>query len=99
MSAVTVIPTWDDLIACELRLAALLVEMQAVTDDPAKPTFCANDHWYGYGNRGQGFRRRMVSLVGNSRKPEPVLGTEAAYEVAYDTLYAVLPDCRNCQCL
>jgi hypothetical protein len=57
---------------------------------------CANAAWYG----PQGLRKRMQQVVGHLRGFGPVeLQTSAAYDVAYRTLYAVLPDCNGCGCL
>ncbi len=41
-----------------------------------------------------------LRLVGwSAAKEDPVLRSGAAYDAAYETLYALLPDCRNCLCL
>ena len=64
---------------------------------------CANELWHGSldpetGEWKKGFRQRLEELVGWKREPHPILGTREAYEVAYQTLYRALPDCRNCPC-
>jgi hypothetical protein len=57
-------------------------------------TFCANSVWY------RELRPRLVLLVGwGSRHPEPVMRSQEGYDIAYDTIYSLLPDCRGCSCL
>lgn len=56
--------------------------------------FCANEVWYGRGDDG-GVKEKVAQLVGWDRKPDPVLGSEEAYDIAYDALYDELPDCRH----
>jgi hypothetical protein len=91
---------WEAYVALEPGLALLLGWVQEVRDDPAKPSFCANVHWYGTA-RSKGFKGILCRLVGwgASPKASPVLRTAEAYDFCYDFLYAALPDCRNCQCL
>ena len=84
--------TWEQLVKIEPRLKAILGEAQAVSSDD-DPHFCANAVWY-----AGGLKERLCKLVGWDRKPHPVLGTEEAYDVAYDTCYNALPDCRDCLC-
>jgi hypothetical protein len=88
-------PTWRQLVAAEPRLARLLREARAV--DGSADDFCANSVWYGY-DGPLSLRERVSRLVGWDRKPHPLLGTEDAYDVAYDTIYDALPDCRDCGC-
>ena len=61
--------------------------------------FCANEVWYGYFHR-VGLKKRLCQLVGWERADrDPVLGTSAAYDVAYEVIYQALPDCRGrCAC-
>jgi hypothetical protein len=87
-------PTWTDLVAEEPRLAALLEEARGYRKT-AKPTFCANAVWYGYGSRGEPLKDSVSRLVGWERKEHPLLGTEGAYDVAYETIYEALPNCRH----
>jgi hypothetical protein len=54
---------------------------------------CANDIWY----RPGGLKQRMANLVGHGAR-NPALKSSEAYDVAYEHLYALLPDCRNCWC-
>ena len=89
--------TWDSLVKAEPRLADLLREIRAVRRVGER--FCANARWYGYGNPRAGFKARMCALVGWGRRSGPaLLTTQRAYDVAYDTLYRALPDCRRCGC-
>jgi len=108
------------LVSAEPRLA--IVE-RAVREHAAAHRrdrrYCANRHWYGYGNPYAGFKHRMNQLVGWGRNtaPEPLsagpvevelvhgsapgarsadpLATQGAYDVAYDWLVTMLPDCRH----
>ncbi len=94
---IATVPTWDDLVRAEPRLAVLRSEVERITarDDQR---FCANEHWYGY-NGQAGIKRELVRLVGfRAENPDPVLHSMAAYDVAYQTLYALLPDCWDCDC-
>jgi hypothetical protein len=91
-------PTFADLIALEPRLAALEREVRAVRDEDA-PVFCANGLWYGYGGY-RGIKPRLSQLVGFETCRKDLIGTPLAYDVAYDHLYELLPDCRGaCSCL
>ena len=56
--------------------------------------FCAHEVWYGSGDDG-GVKEKLSELVGWDREPDPVLGSEEAYDVAYESLYHELPDCRH----
>jgi T5orf172 domain len=76
---------WADALACHQGLAG------------AK-SFCANVRWYGYGDYGgRGLKDRLCRLVGWEARRQS-LRTEFAYDVAYDAISEVLPDCRNCGC-
>ncbi|MDP9472344.1 MAG: hypothetical protein M3Q71_17025 [Chloroflexota bacterium] len=90
--------TWDDLVAREPRLADLRVAAERIRPT-ANASFCANAAWYGYGGH-LGLKPRLVRLVGwGSNHPDPALRTSAAYDVVYQTLYDLLPDCRGCGCV
>jgi hypothetical protein len=90
--------TFEELARMEPVLRALLKEARAYRRKRG-PSFCANGVWYAPG----GLKQRLSGLVGWGRKwrlpPGHLLGTEEAYDVAYDTIYAALPDCRDCACL
>src|SRR5215467_6291400 len=89
--------TWERLCELEPRLLALHRRAKAIKDDERKPWFCANDVWYGRGSN-EGLKEELRNLVGWRRKGHPILGSSEAYDVAYDTVYDVLPPCRNCGC-
>ncbi len=85
--------TWARLARLEPQLAALLVEARAV-DPGDNPHFCANRVWY------RDFKPRLLHLVGWCRDDgAPLLQTQAAYALAYETIYDVLPGCRGCWCI
>ena len=77
----------------EPGLARLMRDVRAVRDTGAA-WFCANDCWYQPG----GFKSRLLRLAGwFARKPE--LRNSESYDIAYDAIYAALPDCRACACI
>ena len=89
--------TWDDLADREPRLVALRREVERETAR-GRPHYCANAAWYGT-QGGTDYRHHVTNLVGwESRRPDPVLRSRAAYDVVYRTLYALLPGCRDCGC-
>ena len=90
-------PAWAELCALEPRLLDLA--RKALTTDGGKPNFCANAVWYGYNGR-RGLKPYLSLLVGWGAAPyaPAILRTSAAYDVAYQTIYEALPDCRRCGC-
>jgi hypothetical protein len=89
--------TWAQMVAIEPRLAALLAEIRKIKDDKRKPAFCANMRWYDGTYDRSSLKGRLLYLAGFHAAKEE-LRTMEAYDLAYDKLYSVLPDCRNCQC-
>jgi hypothetical protein len=80
------------LVKLEPRLAQLeqdIIEHTAQHRDTK--CYCANQCWY----VEPGFKERMSCLVGFSA-PNSALRTMHAYDLAYDHLYNLLPDCRGC---
>lgn len=63
--------------------------------DEGGPSFCANKFWYIHADP------KLSELVGRHarRQDDPLLRSAQAYEIARDTLFRLLPDCRNCVCL
>jgi len=83
---------WKRMVELEPRLAKLEMAIRGVTSDDG---FCANSLWYGYnGNNDGGFRTQMSRLVGWAAECS-ALRTMAAYDTAYEYLYALLPDCSH----
>lgn len=92
-------PHFRELAAIEPRILALYNEARQIIDDPSEPGFCANYTFFQYHNRELGFKYRLSRLVGwNAEGNDPRLHTETAYDVVYETIYEVLPNCRNCSC-
>ena len=61
--------------------------------------FCANAVWYGYAGFEPGIRSRLCELVGTCAEKGGDLRPSEAYDLAYETLYEALPDCRGrCIC-
>lgn len=90
---------FDSLALYEPRLFALYREAIGVQDAGESSVFCANTVWFGYGG-WSGIRPRLVRLVGWDAERWGVarLRTSEAYDAAYQTLYDLLPNCRNCEC-
>jgi hypothetical protein len=93
--------TWKELVKIEPELLELAKEAQAYKEESkGKDYVCANDRWYGYGKwRDKSIRLRLIQLVGWTRKDDARLYTSEAYDVAYQHVYNLLPDCKNCWCI
>src|SRR5262249_3031935 len=87
--------TWQYRIKIEPGLALLHEHVRSIKDSGGH-SFCANAVWYGYGGH-QSLKEWMMRLVGFEAQ-NPRLRTMRAYDLAYETLYRALPDCRNCLC-
>lgn len=86
-------PTWHGLARHEPLLESLLMAAQAVRRPHGK-SFCTNDVWYG------SLKPFLTLLVGwECLRDDPYLSTSDAYDLAYQTIYNALPDCRGCICL
>lgn len=92
-------PTWEQLVAAEPRLGEVMTTARA-TRRATPFRYCANEAWFGYGpHRGKGIKPLLDHLVGwHAESADPLLGTSAAYDVAYQAIYRALPDCRGCGC-
>lgn len=108
----TVSITFDELKRREPELAALEHWIRrTVTPVMNRPNRCGNAWWYGgvddHPAGFDGFKGKLKILIGwyrNGRThPDPevekVLLSEAAYDAAYEHLFALMPDCQNCSCL
>lgn len=83
--------TFDQILVLDPSLICLLRRAQSCNQGN-----CANAAWYG----PDGIRAEMTRVIGHRRTHGPSeLKTSAAYDVAYKTLYAALPDCKGCGCL
>jgi hypothetical protein len=93
-------PTFAELARLEPTLNDLLAEAKAHRRKAGRH-FCANDVWYGFGDHYPGLKRKTSWLVGwhADEGADPRLRTPAAYDVACQTIYNGLPDCRDCGCL
>ena len=77
----------------EPALAELQVELSAVRDEGGN-SFCANKYWYVQ------VAPRVAELVGaQAARDDSALRTPEAYALAYEVLYRLLPNCRNCVCV
>lgn len=79
--------------ALEPELEQLRLEVESIRDEGG-PAFCANKVWYIW------IEPRMKMLVGrNARRDDSLLRSREAHEAARETLYRLLPNCRNCVCV
>jgi hypothetical protein len=86
-------PTWEELVALDARLVDLLNWARSYRQSRRK-RFCANRIYVWE------LKPRLEDLAGCTRRWGPnLLRTEAAYDVARDTVYDALPDCRGCACI
>ena len=77
----------------EPRLERLHGEVSAVRDEGGS-SFCANKLWYVQ------YEPQLKRLVGKTAEADdPLLRTPEAYELSRQTLYRLLPDCRDCICV
>ena len=96
-------PTFEDLAARDPRLAKLRETAEAAGGRHRRLDggFCANAVWYGYSRNGSpyglgGIRTELVKLVGDhSRNADPLLHSSDAYDLAYQTLWELLPPCEH----
>ena len=85
--------SYRELEARDDRLVALRRRVEAVRRSAGGP-FCPHTHWFG--RSGGDFKRQLVDIIGwHSANPDAALRTSDAYEVAYQHLYHLLPDCRH----
>jgi hypothetical protein len=90
--------TFPELCEMEPRLLDLLAEAHSHHNNHDE-VFCANAVWYGYPGYKPGIRARMCRLVGIFAEKAGDLRPPEAYDLAYQTIYKALPDCRgNCIC-
>jgi hypothetical protein len=89
---------FDQLARLEPRLRDLEARAKSYHRDK-NPNFCGNAVWYGYSGFRPGLKEVLCGLVGYEADRPGVLETEEAYDVAYDHLFELLPDCRGrCAC-
>lgn len=83
-----------ELVEADYRLAALERRVQAhVKAVHRKRGYCANEFWY------KSAKPELLRIVGWERggNTNPLLRSSHAYDVAYDWLYTMLPDCSHAQ--
>lgn len=86
-------PTWDELVALDARFGDLL-NLARSHHESRRRRFCANRVYVWQ------LKPRLEELAGCTRRVGPdLLRTEAAYDVARETVYDALPDCRGCACI
>jgi hypothetical protein len=97
LSATTDRLTFDQL--CRIEPAPRRLEADVIAAakvERRKRNRCANRVWYG--RFANGFKGRVVGWYRFDKDGPPELGTQAAYDTAYEHLYRLMPDCRNCSC-
>ncbi len=82
-------PAFQELAEASRRLGRLYEQAAALPDPGDTPSFCANRLWY------HRVKPLVVELAGYEAQ-NPKLRTTRAYDIAYQTIYKALPDCRNC---
>ena len=81
---------FESLCQVEPRLRQLATLIGEINDPGTTPFFCANEVWY------RVWKPKVCRLVGWDRITGPdSLKSEEAYDVAYETLYDLLPPCRH----
>ncbi len=88
--------TFDDLCKLEPRLRALetATRVAARIENRKRLYRCGNRVFY------RDIKPQLVWYVGFQRRDEhPILSTSEAYDVVYDHLYKMMPDCRVCSCM
>lgn len=78
--------TWDQVVKIEPRLLKLY---ECARSHKSTKGFCAHRIWYGR----DGLKSQMMELVGYGIPG--VLGSEGAYDIAYQKIYNALPDCQH----
>ena len=73
------------------------VILEHVSEHKEDVQYCANSYWYGYDETSDfpgGFRGKLITIVGYGARASE-LRTSQAYDVCYEYLYSLLPDCRH----
>lgn len=85
--------TWERIVQVCPALGRMRDEASKVDD--SDPYFCANDVWF------ELFKPRLLRLVGFEALPvySDWMYGHVAYDIAYQTIYNELPDCRMCACM
>lgn len=86
--------TFEDCCKLDPAINALHLQVKSFAKEHRHDkAFCANRHWV------QTFKPQLLPLVGCERRRGPAeLQSSLAYDVVYDAIYELLPDCRNCCC-
>jgi hypothetical protein len=88
-------PAWERLVDLEPRLQELFDE--ACSPSITARPYCRMAAWYGPGP--DGLKVRLARLVGLGAEQPGLLTSVEAYRVAYETVFAALPECdENCSC-
>ena len=93
MTQLTSAVLWEVLLRRQPGLGQLQSELAAVSDDGGS-SFCANRLWY---VRYEPQLKRLVGKVAEAN--DPLLRMPEAYELSRQTLYKLLPACRDCICI
>jgi hypothetical protein len=88
--------SWERIVEIEPRLKHTEKVIRALTDKGGR-YFCANELWYGYNDISQSFKGVVIRYAGDYAE-RGELRSNAAYDIAYEHLYDLLPGCRDCLC-
>ena len=87
--------SWREIKKIEPRLGTLQKEIKVLTESvAADDRFCPNHFWYGYDDPEFAFKKQVEQLAGYCAEA-PELRSRAAYDLVYDRLYKLLPDCQH----
>jgi hypothetical protein len=90
--------TWPTLTALVPELLDLEQRVKHVVRlaNDGKGAFCANALWYGASGK-RTIKSAMARLVGYAAadRLDPLVMSSDAYDLVYERLYALLPDCRH----
>ena len=90
---------FSDLLVLEPKLKLLTSKaMDYKRQSKGQDRVCANSRWYGYSEwNGQGLKVRLCKLVG-WESSNLILRNDYAYDLAYESIFKMLPCCKNCNC-
>jgi hypothetical protein len=86
----------------EPKLLRLEASIKSYTlENKSRKDFCANAAWYGcVGYIDAGFRNELERLFSlGTFNNDPMIESWKSYDIAFNYLYYLLPDCKNkCNC-
>lgn len=94
-SASAVLPSYTEVRRAFPALRSLETEAKNYQDD-VHARFCANEKWYGSDSSRHSLRNRTVRIADRAVQK---YCQQRVYDLIYDQIYGLLPDCRGgCGC-